>query len=146
MRISDWSSDVCSSDLRLRAARRDRPPRPCPPRLDHRSQRRRPRGRAGRHHCERVRRAPPCPRLHAAHAARAPQQGGVMDPATGIGMALAFAFFVIANVLEGGNPMHMLMLPPMLLVFGGTIGVTIAGGTMAAAKTAVKSHHRTRKT
>lgn len=65
-----------------------------------------------------------------------------MDPATGIGMALAFAFIVIANVLEGGNPMHMLMLPPMLLVFGGTIGVTIAGGTMADAKNAVKSIQR----
>jgi chemotaxis protein MotA len=65
-----------------------------------------------------------------------------MDPATGLGMALAFAFILIANVLEGGNPMHMLMLPPMLLVFGGTLGVTIAGGTMADAKNAVKSVKR----
>src|SRR3546814_11224584 len=36
----------------------------------------------------------------------------------------------------------MLMLPPMLLVCGGTIGVTIAGGTMADAKNAVKSIQR----
>ena len=65
-----------------------------------------------------------------------------MDPATLLGMGLAFVVIVIATILEGGNPVHMLLLPPMLLVFGATLGVTIAGGTMADAKNAVKSIKR----
>ncbi|MDT0200793.1 flagellar motor protein [Nocardioides sp. AE5] len=65
-----------------------------------------------------------------------------MDPATLLGLGLAFVFIIVANIIEGGNPMHMLLLPPMLLVFGGTIGVTIAGGTMADMKNAVKSAKR----
>ncbi len=65
-----------------------------------------------------------------------------MDPATLLGMGLAFAVIIVANLLEGGNPMHMLLLPPILLVFGATIGVTVAGGTMADAKNAVKSLKR----
>ena len=38
---------------------------------------------------------------------------------------------VVANVMEGGNPMSLLLLPPMLLVFGTTLMVTVAGGTLA---------------
>jgi chemotaxis protein MotA len=49
---------------------------------------------------------------------------------------------VVANLLEGGNPMSLLLLPPMLLVIGTTIAVTVAGGTMADAKGAVRSLKR----
>ena len=53
-----------------------------------------------------------------------------MDPATLIGVVVAFGAIFIANLLEGGSPGAMFLFPPMLLVFGGTIGVGIAGGLM----------------
>jgi len=61
-----------------------------------------------------------------------------MDPATLIGIALAFIIVVVVNVMEGGNPMAMILIPPMLLVFGGTLVICLAGGTMADAKLAMK--------
>jgi chemotaxis protein MotA len=65
-----------------------------------------------------------------------------MDRATPIGMFLAIVAILTANVLEGGSPTSMLLMPPMLLVFGGTIGAAIAGGTMADAKHALHSIKR----
>ncbi|MCW2848608.1 MAG: flagellar motor protein MotA [Marmoricola sp.] len=65
-----------------------------------------------------------------------------MDPAPAIGIGAGFAVVVGANVLEGGNPMSLLLLPPILLVFGTTLLVTMAGGTMHDAKTAAKSAKR----
>lgn len=62
-----------------------------------------------------------------------------MDPAPAIGIGLGFVVVVTANILEGGNPTSVLLLPPMLLVFGVTILVCIAGGTMADAKGAASS-------
>lgn len=58
------------------------------------------------------------------------------DAATSLGIGLAFVVVITANVLEGGNPTALLLMPPMLLVFGTTILVTVAGGTMADAKNA----------
>jgi len=58
------------------------------------------------------------------------------DLATPVGIGLALVVVVGANVLEGGNPMSLLLLPPMLLVFGVTILVTVAGGTLEDAKEA----------
>jgi chemotaxis protein MotA len=65
-----------------------------------------------------------------------------MDPAPAIGIGAGFAVVVAANVMEGGNPMSLLLVPPMLLVFGTTLLVTMAGGTMDDAKTAAKSFKR----
>lgn len=62
-----------------------------------------------------------------------------MDPATLIGVLLAFVVIVVANMMEGGNPASMLLLPPMLLVFGATLAVCVAGGTMADAKNSAKA-------
>ncbi len=62
-----------------------------------------------------------------------------MDPATLVGVGLAFAAIIGANIMEGGSPMSLLLIPPILLVFGGTIGAAIAGGTMADTKNAAKS-------
>ena len=56
------------------------------------------------------------------------------DAATAIGIGLGVVIIVTANVLEGGNPMSLILLPPMLLVWGTTILVSVAGGTMADAK------------
>ena len=62
-----------------------------------------------------------------------------MDRATTIGVGVAVLTVVGANVLEGGNPMSLVILPAMLLVFGGTIGAAVAGGTMADTKAAGKA-------
>ncbi|AIY16315.1 motility protein A [Pimelobacter simplex] len=64
------------------------------------------------------------------------------DIATPVGIALGLVIIVAANMLEGGNPMSLLLLPPMLLVLGTTIMVTVAGGTMSDAKAAVKDLKR----
>jgi chemotaxis protein MotA len=60
----------------------------------------------------------------------------VKDIATPLGIALGMVIIVAANVLEGGNPMSLLLLPPILLVLGTTVMVTVAGGTMSDAKAA----------
>lgn len=62
-----------------------------------------------------------------------------MDRATQLGLGVGIAAIIGANILEGGKPTSLLLLPPMLLVFGGTIGAAVAGGTMADAKEAVRS-------
>ena len=61
-----------------------------------------------------------------------------MDPATLIGVVLGFIVVIVVNVLEGGNPMALFLLPPMLLVFGVTLLICLAGGTMGDAKLAFR--------
>jgi chemotaxis protein MotA len=53
-----------------------------------------------------------------------------MDPATIIGILLAFAAIFGANIMEGGNPMSIMLVPPLILVLGGTLGAAMAGGIM----------------
>jgi chemotaxis protein MotA len=65
-----------------------------------------------------------------------------MDPATLIGVLLAFLVVIVANVMEGGNPMSLVLLPPLLLVFGATLLVSFAGGTVADAKLALHGFKR----
>jgi chemotaxis protein MotA len=65
-----------------------------------------------------------------------------MDPATLIGVLLAFVVVIVANVMEGGNPMSLVLLPPLLLVFGATLLVSFAGGTVADGKLAVRGLKR----
>jgi len=64
------------------------------------------------------------------------------DVATAVGIGGGMVVVVTANVLEGGNPMSLLLLPPMLLVFGTTLRVTRAGGTMADTKPSIKARGR----
>ncbi len=61
-----------------------------------------------------------------------------MDPATLIGVLAGFLVVIVVNVLEGGNPMALFLLPPMLLVFGVTLLISLAGGTMSDAKLAMR--------
>jgi chemotaxis protein MotA len=61
------------------------------------------------------------------------------DMATVIGVFGAMVVIVIANIMEGGSPASLLLLPPMILVWGATILVSIGGGTMADAKGVVGS-------
>ncbi|HEX2892423.1 MAG TPA: MotA/TolQ/ExbB proton channel family protein [Marmoricola sp.] len=62
-----------------------------------------------------------------------------MDLAPAIGIGGGFAVVITANVMEGGNPASLLLGPPLLLVFGTTLLVSIAGGTMNDAKNIVTS-------
>jgi len=65
-----------------------------------------------------------------------------MDAATPVGIVLGFIVIIVANIMEGGHPGSLFLVAPLLLVFGTTILVTIAGGTMADAKTAARSVKR----
>jgi chemotaxis protein MotA len=40
--------------------------------------------------------------------------------------------------MEGGNPMSLMLLPPILLVVGGTIMISMAGGTLGDMKLALR--------
>jgi chemotaxis protein MotA len=53
-----------------------------------------------------------------------------VDPGTLVGLVIAFMSLLAMMVLEGSNPASILLLPPMILVFGGSIGVAMAGGRM----------------
>jgi len=53
-----------------------------------------------------------------------------MDPATLIGLVVAFAALFAMITLDGSYITAILLPAPMLLVFGGTIAVGLAGGTL----------------
>jgi len=57
-----------------------------------------------------------------------------MDPATLIGIVLAIGALLTTMILEGSSPMAIVLLPPIILVFGGTFGAAIAGSAMADVK------------
>ena len=57
-----------------------------------------------------------------------------MDPATLVGIVLALVGVFAAMILEGGNPMAIFLLPPLILVFLGTFGAAIAGSAMSDIK------------
>ncbi|GAA1648004.1 motility protein A [Georgenia ruanii] len=61
-----------------------------------------------------------------------------MDPATIIGIAVAFVAIWGAMTLEGTHVMSILLPGPMLLVFLGTIGAGLAGGMLKDALHAVR--------
>src|SRR6201996_1359536 len=62
-----------------------------------------------------------------------------MDPATMIGAGLALVAIFGSLIMDGGSISSMILIPPILLVFGGTIGAAIAGGVMSDAKRLPKS-------
>jgi chemotaxis protein MotA len=57
-----------------------------------------------------------------------------MDPATIIGVVLALVALFTTMILEGSSPMAIFLIPPLILVFGGTFGAAIAGQTMSDVK------------
>ena len=57
-----------------------------------------------------------------------------MDPATLIGIALGIGSLLALMIMEGSSPMAIVLLPPLILVFGGTFGAAIAGSAMADVK------------
>jgi chemotaxis protein MotA len=50
-----------------------------------------------------------------------------MDPATIAGVGLAFAAIMASMLMEGGDPMSIMLVPALVLVFGGTFGAAMAG-------------------
>ncbi|MFI5911195.1 flagellar motor protein [Dactylosporangium sp. NPDC051541] len=53
-----------------------------------------------------------------------------MDPATIAGIVLAFIAIFAAMILEGGSPGSIFLVPPLILVFVGTLGAAMAGGML----------------
>ncbi|MCV2392780.1 MotA/TolQ/ExbB proton channel family protein [Actinotalea sp. M2MS4P-6] len=62
-----------------------------------------------------------------------------MDPATFAGIAIAFGFVILSIFLEGSTPMSVILIPPMILVIGGTIGAGLASGTIKDVVRTLKS-------
>jgi chemotaxis protein MotA len=62
-----------------------------------------------------------------------------MDPATLIGIIGAFAVILSVILMEGSSVASILLPGPMLLVFGGTIAVTIASVTLPDSIRALKA-------
>ncbi|WP_375494022.1 flagellar motor protein [uncultured Jatrophihabitans sp.] len=62
-----------------------------------------------------------------------------MDPATIIGIGMALGAIVVSLIMDGGSIGSMLLIPPMILVFGGTIGAAVAGGMLPDLKNLHKS-------
>jgi chemotaxis protein MotA len=54
-----------------------------------------------------------------------------MDPVTLWGMGSAVLSLLALMLLDGTDPLAVVLIPPLVLVFGGTLGATIAGGTSA---------------
>lgn len=57
-----------------------------------------------------------------------------MDPATLIGIALGLGSLLTLMIMEGSSPLAIILLPPLILVFGGSFGAAIAGSAMADVK------------
>ena len=53
-----------------------------------------------------------------------------MIPASIVGMAVALGSLVAMMLLEGTSPLAVILLPPLVLVFGATFGAAMAGSTM----------------
>lgn len=62
-----------------------------------------------------------------------------MDPATLIGVVVAFGAVITAIYIEGATPMSVLLPAPMILVFVATFGTTLAGGTLRDAISGLKA-------
>ncbi|NJC71786.1 motility protein A [Planosporangium thailandense] len=65
-----------------------------------------------------------------------------MDPASLIGLGVAFGAILLSMTLEGTPLSHILLPAPLILVFAGTIGVGMAGGLFRDATGAVNQIKR----
>jgi len=52
-------------------------------------------------------------------------------PAPFVGMALALGSLITMMLLEGTSPLAVVLIPPLVLVFGATFGAAVAGSTIA---------------
>jgi chemotaxis protein MotA len=65
-----------------------------------------------------------------------------MDPATLIGVVVAFGAIIVSTIMEGGSPTAIIMIPALILVFGGTFGAAMAGGTLKDTIAVINSSKR----
>jgi chemotaxis protein MotA len=61
-----------------------------------------------------------------------------MDPATIIGLFVAFGAIIGSMILEGGNPAVLFAPPALLLIFVGTLGACLAGSTLPSTIASMK--------
>jgi chemotaxis protein MotA len=55
----------------------------------------------------------------------------MMDPASLIGIALALIAILVSMIMEGGSPMSIVLMPPIILVLFGTLGAAMTGGMLS---------------
>src|SRR5436305_4115693 len=53
-----------------------------------------------------------------------------MDLAALVGIVLAFGGIFGAQIMEGGSPTSIILVPPLILVICGTLGAAMAGGVL----------------
>lgn len=53
-----------------------------------------------------------------------------MDPASVIGIGVAFVAIMLGNIMDGGNPVAMLMPSALIIVIGGAVGASLSTGLM----------------
>ncbi len=61
-----------------------------------------------------------------------------MDPATIIGVVLGFVAVFGTQMLEGGHPGSILLIPPLFLIFVGSAGAALASNTLPGMISAIK--------
>lgn len=61
-----------------------------------------------------------------------------MDPAAIIGVVLGFVAVFGTQILEGGSPMSIILIPPLFLIFVGSTGASMASNTMPGMISAIK--------
>lgn len=62
-----------------------------------------------------------------------------MDPATLVGIAVAFLSIMIGLIMDGGNPASMILPSALVIVVGGSLGATLATGLLKDAVSALKA-------
>lgn len=62
-----------------------------------------------------------------------------MDPSMIIGVGMALGAIIVSLIMDGGDIGSMFLIPPMILVFGGTVGAAVAGGMLPDLKNLPKS-------
>ncbi|MBC7960157.1 MAG: motility protein A [Vallitaleaceae bacterium] len=53
-----------------------------------------------------------------------------MELSTILGIIVGFGMLILGDILEHGNPAELLLLPPAMIVFGGTLGALMVSYTM----------------
>jgi chemotaxis protein MotA len=61
-----------------------------------------------------------------------------VDPATIIGVVLGFAAVFGTQILEGGSPMSIILIPPLFLIFVGSFGASLASNTLPGTISGIK--------
>jgi chemotaxis protein MotA len=61
-----------------------------------------------------------------------------VDPATIIGVVLGFVAVFGTQILEGGHPGSILLIPPLFLIFVGSAGAALASNTLPGMISAIK--------